>query len=283
MSTPTVLTVLDSFRQPLPLLPLEPVPGGYRNTHAGGESTVATEPPKAFQPQPSQDLVNVALNKLPPGNAESINRLRETVPVTEATHYLRNEADVCRASFLYFLHPINIAVTQLLSVGRVNGRLECTCEMVGERSRTDIAWRFRPDTGSTGYIIAILELKNHGVVHWRDFEPAVADAKTASDKIESAMGSPTSTLLRGNAVTLSKQVKKYADTYKVMDVAIFDWNALFIYDFDGMNEDASTPILARGTFFTEADNKNDPRKGFTFRMLLYGFLVRALTRNRIIK
>lgn len=67
-------------------------------------------------------------------------------------------------------------------------------------------------------------------------------------------GRKNGTFLRGNAVTLSKQVMKYAEAYDIVDLAVFDWNALFIYDLDSMDEDSSSPILARGTFFTEASN-----------------------------
>jgi hypothetical protein len=40
-----------------------------------------------------------------------------------------------------------------------------------------------------------------------------------------------------------------------------------------MNEDASEPVLAKGTWFKEDGKKS--HQGGTFRMVLYGFLVRA--------
>ena len=73
---------------------------------------------------------------------------------------------------------------------------------------------------------------------------------------------------------------KYSDKCGTPDIAFFDWNTMFVFNFHGMDEDASDPVLAKGTWFTE--ELKDPRQGYTFRMILYEFLIRALMRQGII-
>lgn len=76
-----------------------------------------------------------------------------------------------------------------------------------------------------------------------------------------------------------QSTKKYS-SLGIPDVALFDWDAMFIFDFHDMNEDALNPVLARGIWFTEAGK--DHSQGQTFRMALYGFLIRALRRHQVI-
>ncbi|ODQ76812.1 hypothetical protein LIPSTDRAFT_67805 [Lipomyces starkeyi NRRL Y-11557] len=49
-----------------------------------------------------------------------------------------------------------------------------------------------------------------------------------------------------NAYWLSKQAKKYYRSVHVPDIAIFDWNSLFIFDFTGLDEDAQDPVQESG-------------------------------------
>lgn len=77
-----------------------------------------------------------------------------------------------------------------------------------------------------------------------------------------------------------KQAKKYSENVAVPDVALFDWNGMFIFDFSSVNEDAHIPSLARGIWFTEF--QSNAAHGETFRSVLLGFLIRAMRRHNII-
>lgn len=94
-------------------------------------------------------------------------------------------------------------------------------------------------------------------------------------------GTPTiDTLLTDNATTVSKKAKKYHKENDVTDVALFDWNKMVLFDFDGMAEDAETPKLARAIWFAEEGQNH---KGYeTFRSVLPGFLLRALERHGLV-
>lgn len=48
----------------------------------------------------------------------------------------------------------------------------------------------------------------------------------------------------------------------ITDIAIFDWNAIMVFDYKGTNYDALNPTLAKGTWFKEQDAK--PYFGQTF-------------------
>ncbi|ODH50719.1 hypothetical protein GX48_03227 [Paracoccidioides brasiliensis] len=98
--------------------------------------------------------------------------------------------------------------------------------------------------------------------------------------VDSAYGThPHYTHFTNNAVWLSKQARKYAQNTGAPDVAIFDWDKMFIFNFYGMAEHLQNPVLAKGIWFEEG---NSSQQGHTFRMILFGFLVRALQRQGII-
>ncbi|ODH45039.1 hypothetical protein ACO22_00431 [Paracoccidioides brasiliensis] len=98
--------------------------------------------------------------------------------------------------------------------------------------------------------------------------------------VDSAYGThPHYTHFTNNAVWLSKQARKYAQNTGAPDVAIFDWDKMFIFNFYGMAEHLQNPVLAKGIWFEEG---NSSQQGHTFRMILFGFLVRALQGQGII-
>ncbi|ERF71819.1 hypothetical protein EPUS_01734 [Endocarpon pusillum Z07020] len=165
------------------------------------------------------------------------------MPQLEASHYLSTEGDVLRASNLYLLHPVNVAVKSLIT----NGDLYCTSEQSSRGGcRTDIRWVYRSSQSGQTTNIAVLEFKNTQVLHWADFLPASTDQQHAQAKLDDAQEKPKYTHLINNAHLLSKQAKKYCLKLSAPDVAIFDWHAMFVFDFTGMDEDAYDPVLAKG-------------------------------------
>lgn len=126
------------------------------------------------------------------------------------------------------------------------------------------------DTFSGERKLAIVEFKN---TNWEDFELVEVSQANAAEEMSEAMGNVDDTLLAGNAVSLSKQARKYSGSCK--DIAIFDWNAMFIFNFCGIREDRLVPKPVKGIYFDESDAVSE---GATFRLILFGFLVRALQR-----
>lgn len=277
------VSIYQSFYKALDPLLTDPVPSGYRAMpRSTTDSTMNEEPPKAFLKEDGVILRDLGLSHLrnSPGLSSTLN---QPMPQHETGHRLSTEGDVVRASILYLLHPVNVAVSSLIS----RGDLYCKTEQSsrGRTCRTDIRWVYQPDRNdqSNQTDIAVLEVKNTKTLHWADFSAAGTDQQNARAKVRSAYAKGADeefTHLVRNALWVSKQAKKYATTLPVADVAIFDWNAIFVFDFAGMKEDTNDPILARGIWFEEPTT--NVQDGTTFRALLLGFLVRALRRHHVI-
>ncbi|KAK2795043.1 hypothetical protein FQN50_009802 [Emmonsiellopsis sp. PD_5] len=266
-------TIYDSFWEHLENLPCTAVANGYRTISASSISTQNVDTPTAWIAENPSVLINLARSKLPT-HPPSTGTLQQRMPQTENTHLLHTEGDVIRASLLYLLHPVNIAASRLLPAGRLYCRGE---QSSGGGCRTDVRWVYH--NGGQMVNIAVLELKNTKVVHWGDFAHAMANEGNAKAMHDSAQDEPFQSHFKQNAVWLSKQARKYSVNVAT-DVAIFDWSAIFVFDFSGINEDALNPSLARGIWFSESNS--NPNHGHTFRIALLGFLIRALRRHNII-
>lgn len=64
-------------------------------------------------------------------------------------------------------------------------------------------------------------------------------------------------LLCNNATTISKQAREYSSQCK--DVAVFDRNSLFVFDFSNVNEQVTSPRPVRGTFFQGVGGDHEKR------------------------
>ena len=198
------------------------------------------------------------------------------MPSTEHTHYLSTEADVVRASILQLLHPVNSIASRLISQG--HGELRCLSEHNAHMyCRTDIVWTYQQSPHHSPKYVAVLEFKNCRSLHWEDFENAtISHQQDASLKMYQAAGKVNGTCLKRNATIISQQARKYNYYTRCDDVAIFDWNSMFLYDFSTMNEDGPHKTLVSGWFHTQET------QGTSFRLLLLGFLTRAMERHGII-
>jgi hypothetical protein len=78
----------------------------------------------------------------------------------------------------------------------------------------------------------------------------MTDINCARAKRDGAQVWESRIFFAGNAYWLSKQVKKYS-SLGLPDVTLFDWGAMFVFDFYDMNEDTLNPVLAKGIWFTE--------------------------------
>ncbi|PGH28295.1 hypothetical protein AJ80_00186 [Polytolypa hystricis UAMH7299] len=245
-------TIYESFHRSLDALPYSAVPNDYRTISPSALSTVQEDAPTAFIVESPAILINAARSKLSAheGSTESAC-LSSKIAISSIRK------------------PILLAAGNLLCRGEVTSNGGC---------RTDVRWVYR--NGSQMTTIAILEVKNTKVLHAADFTPASATVNNARAKRDAAQGQLHHTHFARNACWLSKQAKKYYRNTTTPDVALFDWGAMFIFDFSGMNENALNPVLARGIWFSESDS--GPSQGISFRMVLLGFIVRALRRRNLI-
>ena len=251
--------ILDSFGLRLPNLPSKPPESDYRKASASASTTARVKPPKVYIRESASDLANSARHKL-----QQLRSLDLCSPALEETHFLAVEADVVRASRLELIHPINVVLTKLAPSANVRCNSEVTDR--SNHSRFDMKWYFA-DTKTT---FAILEFKNTKVLNREGFEAAACDNQ--DDAVNKFIMTEGQTLLDGNAVVVSKQAKKYSKICK--DVAIFDWNCMMVYDFHDVEEQMPSLKPARGIFFDEQASGNE-----TFRLVLLGFLIRAMKRH----
>ncbi|KAI9674982.1 MAG: hypothetical protein M1817_001388 [Caeruleum heppii] len=282
-------TIAESFRQRLPTLDQRVLPNPmasatpddrpYRQSHASAPSTTATDPPGAWEQDQPSTLFDLVRDLIPQGNEQIPPPLQGYLPALESSHMLHTEGDVVRAAVLYLLNPVNKALELLCPAGC---HIECVTDAShGMSSRTDIAWRCG-DVQNRSTTFAVLEFKNTYALHWPDFKPGLANLnpnapidEQPEEMLTAASDSRTGTLLNGNAVVVAKQAQKYHNETGCTDVAIFDWDTMFIFDFFLMDEDSSPPQLVKGIWFEETVHG---RPHETFRMLLFGMLVRSMRR-----
>ncbi|KAK9235324.1 hypothetical protein V1525DRAFT_390548, partial [Lipomyces kononenkoae] len=220
----STLTIRDAFWAVLPFLPSDNVV--YRQFQSNTPSTMGEDAPKALIEQSIIVLLDLARNRIPSRGIA----LQEHMPQVEITHFLSTEADVIRASVL----PAPCGMQQ------------------GAGCRTDVIWEYQDSRQSIK--VAVLEFKNTAVLHHSEFLKAMTSESSAKAKRDQAYGKPNLSFLEGNAYWVSKQAKKYSRNANIPDVAVFDWNAMVIFDFSGLREDALNPVLARCTFFKEVVN-----------------------------
>lgn len=269
-------TIAESFLELMPVLQIEQPLQKPRPIQVSASSTARVDPLIAWQPADSQELFDYS-SWIFQGD-QTPNSLLHPMPRIEAFHNLRSEGDVVRASHLYLLHPVNEAIRHVTGG---NPQIICAAEEThGAVARTDISWSY--DNGEERTVFAILEFKNTFVLDWAEFEPAMADmteGRTPAeliDRIYQECDDEEYSWLGKNARIISKQAKKYFERTECADIAIFDWNSMFIFDFSVLDEGANQ--LARGIWFRE-----DPNQQYrTFRLLLFGLLCKAMRRWQII-
>jgi len=194
--------------------------------------------------------------------------LESSLPTIEDPFLVITEGDVLRATTLYLVHPINLA----LNARYGNTPIHCLAENSKDGIRCDITWKYQ--NGDNLDTIAVLELKRRGVLWWEEFECAKSDARNRGDKIREAyanMGANNhvATTLKGNAITLSKQAAAYAVRQETQFIGLFDWDSMFLFQFCNLDRDTEDiGDWAYGTWVKDTEP--------TFiRKTLFGFLVAA--------
>lgn len=113
------LTIYESFWKSRDGLPPTSVQGVYKTITSNADSTKAIDAPSAWIFENYTELTGIACAKLP-SSPPKTGTLHEQMPQLEKTYFLNTEADVLRAFFFYLLHPVHIAVSDMLETGTLD-------------------------------------------------------------------------------------------------------------------------------------------------------------------
>lgn len=244
--------------EPLVVIPSDET---YRPIRSPASSTLETDPVAVYFEETIDVYHNLFDRNFPRIGHGS--PLCARMPVLEETHILETEADVLRLATLQLIHPVNIALQQICPPGtRIFCRTETSTSCT---SRFNVEWSLYDTRGNLLSRIAILEIKSTNVIHKDDLKRAAVDEAIYQSKMVRAMDTESSSLLKRNAIWLSKQAQKYSR--HCLYVAVFDWGAMFIFSFLPQSH---KPV--RGIYFDEYGRT----EGMTFCRLLFAFVVRPL-------
>ncbi|GLA33127.1 hypothetical protein M752DRAFT_253262 [Aspergillus phoenicis ATCC 13157] len=258
---PSSSAIVTAFDEKLPTDVTYAFQGPYRVIRSTASSTIESDPVAVYFGEEVETYHKLFERHFPRIGAGS--PLNARMPVPEQTHLLEAEADVLRPATLQLIHPVNIALQQICPR---DTRIICRTETsTSSTSRLDVEWSLYDAQGVLLSRLAILEIKNTHVIHKSDFQHAAVNEQNFQAKLARAMDKDNMTLLQQNAVWLSKQAYKYSKYCPY--VAIFDYNAMFIFSF---LQQSTKPV--RGFYFDEHGRTS----GMTFRRLLFAFVVRSL-------
>ena len=196
------------------------------------------------------------------------------------------EGDVIDIAQDVLINPVMICVKSLFRDLTIRKRREKN----SKHGRTDIVWEVHQEgtdaNDAENWIeCAIFEFKNTNIIKPEHFAEArlgrrdkVGATLTREEMEYQAKKSPNRTLMKYNAVILSKQARKYAA--RTPYVALFDWDTMALFDFSDTNHQSEEPICPRLSLFSERDvddNKAGKDNGQTHCMYLFGFLAHAIT------
>lgn len=167
-------------------------------------------------------------------------------------------------------------------------------------TRTDLEWRLETpadaevSTQKDPQRVAIMEYKRKHLINPNGLLAARYDQEIQPDrkKFERAAKDSGSgnTYFTGSTLWVIKQAKGYQTNRNVNDVCLFDWDTMFILDFKGGSSQGG-PTPKEGDAETDEpwpagmlhQEQDAPAAaaaaaGYTFRSLLFAFLIRALKR-----
>ncbi|PLB48793.1 hypothetical protein P170DRAFT_357120, partial [Aspergillus steynii IBT 23096] len=225
-------SIYQSFDVKLPTTPDSKLcfNGQYREFKSNVDSTVdAAAVPVYIKDDNSvfRGIADIYLPLLRP-----FSTLSDKLPRLKASHRLNTESDASYFTTLDPMAPAGLAVV-------------CSSERQGgPRSRFDVQWALYSEVQQLLTTLAILEVKNTHIVHKKDFLLAEVTPAQYEERMEATMG--LAPLFTYNATWLSKQARKYSDD--CADVAVFDWNAMFVCNYALLSLPGKHGIV-RGTYF----------------------------------
>ncbi|KAK0194728.1 hypothetical protein F5146DRAFT_1119881 [Armillaria mellea] len=255
-----MIPAIDIVNQPLPSLPYDITPSGYRTTKPSSQSTANTDPPKVFYLF-GEELLRCYNSSL----LQTVLNDTSLEPITiECGHYLRTEGDVERASTLYLLHPVNLIIEKVLEAKNALP-YKCLSQHTEGNSRTDVLWTLISD-------LLKMENKNTQMIRKADWETIVANNKADAQQLIMEQYDSQGSMLEANAEPISRQAAKYGlQETSLGVVAVFDWHHLVILDFKPVGDSEGTRY-----HFCEEDN------AWTFRKLLLAVFIYCCRKGGII-
>jgi hypothetical protein len=260
MANATQITLQESFRYVLPSFNQDSAVYLTMSKNSGA-STEATDPPKLWIEYPVENYITRADAEL----QQDGDRLQAYLPVVESPFMIFTEADVVRAATLYVLHPINEALN-----ARYQDGIYCRSESKQQSGgRCDVVWQAWDSASEDWTVIAVLELKNRGVLDWSDCSGALQNQSNYAQAIQAAWATTENTLFENNMIPIAKQAAHYAWSTGTHYVAVFDWDSLFMFRYERADfESKSIGDWTYGTWVQEDGVA-------TFRKALLGFLLEA--------
>ncbi|KAB8213295.1 hypothetical protein BDV33DRAFT_210342 [Aspergillus novoparasiticus] len=268
-----VITILQAFNEPLPLVE-DDFKESYRKISTSVQSTMDTDPPSVFLQFEASELA-VFSKEVLGRQFHPRSRVYADMPILEKNHVLKSEGDVVRIVTMQLLHPVNVVFEEAFPEANLTVHSEW---YGGPKSRCDIIWSVQTPGRSEPRVILVLEIKNTHVLRFSDFSPAAAREETLEElKLKAhTLGGGDMTLLQANGIVISKQAQKYREQSAY--VVVFDWNAMFLYDFakERINRGKNA---VKGAWFDESKTRSG-KQDLTFRHVLLGQLCRAYKRQQ---
>lgn len=222
------LTLYDSFKEEVLLLANKPmhlqVPQIDIRSR-GGSTQIATPPAVWFQKD-----VRLYIDRASEIREKNKAKLtRSYLPAPYNPCILVSEADVVRSAALWLLHPVVIALQSQFDKESVG----CYAEVTIDDCRCDALIKIN------GEVIVVMEYKNRGYIKKAEFfqgrrDGSVANRSNILDDINSLKDDDDrESAMTNNAECLTKQAVAYSSKFKTRFVALFDWDALFLWHFAG--------------------------------------------------
>jgi hypothetical protein len=265
------VTLYDSFTSDfLLLLSKSNIEVGMISPNSRAKTTLETKPPPVWFHIPTEYYTEKAKEYLKRGDVNVALR-KSYLPSPESSLSLSNEADIVRASALWFLHPVVKALQAIYPSATCHAEVALVLEGV----RCDVLITI------DNQVVAVLEYKNRGHLARDQFlqaglnkysEPYKANVLAA---IQEGRNRQWGSALGHNAMVITKQVAAYAAKYSTRYVALFDWDSLFLWNFAAMTihgvRQATHGEWAYGTWVEDRAQ---------FRMVLLGFFLKAYAEKR---
>ena len=177
--------------------------------------------------------------------------------------------------------------------------LKCTTEVNSTEktdtaaltTRTDVEWSLETvaeaevDGPEQSRRVAVMEYKRKHLINPTELLAARyyqgIDVNEFKEDAKTPKNETSPTYFQGTALGLVKQLKGYQTGRNVKDVCLFDYDTMFILNFDPMEKPKNPELWPAGLLFQERANSSAGAAAeakSTFRSLLLAFLIRALKR-----
>lgn len=244
-------TVLECFNQKLPQLGRGPL--DYKIVKASSTTTGNATPPYVLLCKQHDSFQQIAESCLKADPTRKSELSQQSIGPEYKQLSLDNESDLVLASGLFVLKPI----LNIISIW-YGDNVKVTCERTaktdllgdGEKAtRVDLVFRSAKDNK----IVLILEYKRRELIIYRTYRRALlwkdkASKKDIEAKVRQAKRNAIeSSFLVDNSLAHAKQLAVYAKQHECEDIALLNWDHLFLFEFNKRSEAEATNTTAGET------------------------------------